>query len=43
MPKDYFEAAEEPEQEAVSESERQAKVIEFVYQVVPRASFINMS
>merc|ERR1711953_442874 len=33
MPKDYFEAAEEPEQEAVSESERQAKVIEFVYQV----------
>merc|ERR1711990_236479 len=32
MPKDYFEVAEEPEQEAVSESERQAKVIEFVYQ-----------
>ena len=43
MPKDYFEVAEEPEQEAVSESERQAKVIEFVYQVVPQASFINIS
>ena len=33
MPKDYFEVVEEPE-EVVSESERQAKVIEFVYQVV---------
>ena len=32
MPKDYFEVVEEPE-EVVSESERQAKVIEFVYQV----------
>merc|ERR1712001_107754 len=32
MPKDYFEVVEEPE-EVVSESDRQAKVIEFVYQV----------
>merc|ERR1711974_450358 len=32
MPKDYFEVVEEPE-EVVSEAERQAKVIEFVYQV----------
>ena len=32
MPKDYFESAEEPE-EVVSEAEREAKVIEFVYQV----------
>merc|ERR1712165_10657 len=32
MPKDYFEVVEEPE-EVVSESERQSKVIEFVYQV----------
>ena len=32
MPKDYFEVVEEPE-EVISEAERQAKVIEFVYQV----------
>ena len=41
MPKDYFEVVEEPE-EVVSESERQAKVIEFVYQV-GQASFLYLS
>ena len=44
MPKDYFEVVEEPE-EVVSESERQAKVIEFVYQVQStgyRGAFVSI-